>query len=113
MPVNQVAMNKIFTAIALCTVSLSVYAGPCVSLDEPKMKAMSAAELSAETCKASQINAQNYDQVMLNMGSRQGPEPHPKAQVEFDQCQDQIDRMLKILRTKEVHAKVADLCKRK
>jgi len=77
------------------------------------MKAMSAAELAAETCKASQINAQNYDQVMLNMSARQGPEPHPKAQGDFDQCQDQIDRMLRILRTKEVHAKVADLCKKK
>lgn len=106
-------MKKILTTIALYVVSLSAYAGPCLSLDDQKMKAMSADELAAETCKASKINIENYDQVMLNLDARQSPGPYPKAQGDFDQCQEQIDRMLRTLRTKEVHAKVDDLCKQK
>lgn len=107
------AMQKILTAIALCAMSLSAHASPCVSLADQNMKTMSADELVAETCKASKINLENYDHVMLNLDARQGPGPYPNAQGDFDQCQEQIDRMLRALRTKEVHGKVGDLCKQK
>lgn len=112
MPVNHETMHKILTAIVLCATSFSAFAGPCTPFDDQKMNSMSADELAAETCKASKSNAENYDQVMLNLDARAGAQPHPKAQENFDQCEGQIDRMLRVLRSKDVHEKVGDLCKR-
>lgn len=105
-------MQKILATIVLYAASMSAQAGPCAALDDQKMKDMSADQLAAETCKASKLNEENYDQVMLNLDARQGAVPHPNAQDNFDQCEAQIDRMLRALRAKEVHKKVSDLCKR-
>ena len=105
-------MHKFLAAIVFYAASVSAQAGPCSPLNDPEMKGMSVDELAAETCKASKINAVNYEEVMSNLDVRQGPAPHPNAQENFDQCEAKIDRMLRALRAKDVHEKVDDLCKR-
>ena len=104
-------MQKFLAAIAFGAVSISAHAGRCAPLEDEKITGLSTEQLAAETCKASKINATNYDEIMANVDARQGPVPYPGAQDNFDQCEGKIDRMLRALRSKDVHEKIDDLCK--
>jgi hypothetical protein len=105
-------MKRQFAAIPLlAALAVPAFAGPCVALDYQEMKDMSVNELVAEACKAQQIGDAGFQQVMTNLDTKRGAPPYPNAEAEVLQCAGQRDRIMRILKTKNVTENLPELCK--
>jgi len=105
-------LRKTLFVLAMCAAA-QTSAGPCVTLDYQEMKDMSTEELIAEACRANRISIENFEKGVENLSTRQGPEQFPNTKENFQQCQGEVDRMLRALRTKGVQEKLVDLCKQR
>lgn len=104
-------LRKTLFVLAMCAAA-QASAGPCVTLDYQEMKDMSTEELIAEACKANQISIENFDKGLANLSGRHGPE-YPNTKENFQQCQGEVDRMLRVLRAKGMQEKIVNLCKQR
>lgn len=97
-----------FVALSLlAALAAPALAGPCVSLDYQEMKDMSVDELVKEACKTNEISTQNlHDSIAAPSLSRAADE----AIRDQEQCSGQVDRMLRILKSKGVTEKLYKLC---
>ena len=105
-------LRKILFVLAMCAAA-KASAGPCVTLDYQEMKDMSKEELIAEACRANKISMENFENGLANLSVRQGPQQYPNTNENFQQCQGEVDRMLRALRTKGVQEKLVNLCKQR
>jgi hypothetical protein len=104
-------MKKLVPVFAfLLACATPAFAGPCVALEYQEMKDMSADELAAAACKAREANKENFNEAMTNIDTRRGPKPYPNAESNQDQCNGQIERILRILKAKGVSEKLHELC---
>lgn len=101
-------MKHFALALLLGAVCAPTFAGPCVALEYQEMKDMSADELVREACKARDINNDNSKQAIENLGSAR--KPFPDAEDNQTQCNGQIDRMLRIIKSKGVDGKLYEWC---
>ena len=105
-------MKKLLPAfIILIVLNAPAFAGPCVALDYQEMKDMSINELVKETCSAEANNDGNDRQVLANLDATRVAKPFPNAEQNREQCAGQIDRMLRILKSRGISEKLYKLCK--
>ena len=93
----------------LLAVSAPAFAGPCVVLDYQEMKDMTVNDLVKEACKTNKTKYDNFDK------SISLPTLSPawrEADRDFDRCKGQLERMERILSSKGLEGKLADLCER-
>jgi hypothetical protein len=91
----------------LLAASAPAFAGPCVALDYQEMKDMSADELAKEACKANKASSDSFDESIkypsLSAASSE-------AMRDSEQCSGQVDRMLRILKSKGITEKLYVIC---
>ena len=101
-------MKHLALALLIAAGCTPAFAGPCVALDYQEMKDMSADDLVREACKARDINNDNSKQAIENLGMAR--KPFPGAEDNQTQCNGQIDRMLRIIKSKGVDGKLYEWC---
>jgi hypothetical protein len=101
-------MKKLAPVFAiLCTLSAPALAGPCVALEYQEMKDMSVNDLVKEACKANATGKRNFDDSIANPSISAAAQ---EAMRDYEQCSGQIDRMLRILKSRGITEKLYVMC---
>jgi hypothetical protein len=101
-------MKTQLTAFALLTaIAIPAFAGPCAALDYQEMKDMSVDELVKEACKANKIGISKLEKSMKN---RSDLAASLDSMSDHQQCSGEIDRMLRILKSKGATEKLYVMC---
>ena len=103
-------MKHLALALLIGVSCAPAFAGSCVALEYQEMKDMSASDLLEEACRANAASDLRFNESMLNYSARRGREPFPNAQKDLAECNGQIDRMMRVLKTKGVDGKLNELC---
>lgn len=103
-------MKHLALALLIAAGCAPALAGSCVALEYQEMKDMSASDLLVEACRANAASDLRFNESMLNRSYRPGREPFPNAQKGLEECNGQIDRMMRVLKTKGVDGKLNELC---
>lgn len=91
----------------LLAASAPAFAGPCVALDYQEMKDMPVNDLVAEACKANKAGSESFEESIKYPSLSKAS---TEAMREHEQCSGQVDRMLRILKSKGITEKLYALC---
>jgi len=101
-------MLKLIPAFALLgAFAMPAFASPCVALDYQEMKDMSTNDLVKEACKTNATSMSNLDE---SIASQSLSRARQEAMRDHEQCSGQVDRMLRILKSKGVGEKLYVMC---
>jgi hypothetical protein len=107
-PYSGCIMMKLIPVFAvLCALSAPAFAGPCVALEYQEMKDMSANDLVTEACKSNKTGTSRFDESITYPSTSEAAQ---EAIRDYQQCSGQVDRMLRILKSKGVAEKLYLMC---
>ena len=95
--------------VILLAASAPAFATPCIALDYQEMKDMTVNDLVGEACKANKAGSDSFDESIKYPSLSKASS---EAMHAYEQCSGQVDRMIRILKSKGITEKLYALCER-